>query len=145
MRRCIPPLPFRHTSLEPLSNPCLQLLRCSFGLHRQGSGCDGSATGTDSGKHAAVLVMCDVLYPDSSPHITNTRALLVKLLTPDVVAEKPMFGFEQARLLSIVFLLMRVAFQPKCVSRQHDAVYVSLICSMRVPQCSPDGHVHPWL
>ena len=60
-----------------------------------------------AGSMLAVLVMCDVLYPDSSPHITNTRALLVKLLTPDVVAEKPMFGFEQARLLSTVFLLMR--------------------------------------
>ena len=133
VRQCIPFLLISQTLLKSLCTPCLQSLRCSSGIHRGGSGCDGSATGTDSGKHAAVLVMCDVLYPDSSPHITNTRALLVKLLTPDVVAEKPMFGFEQARLLSIVFLLMRFAFQPKCVSRQHDAVYVSLKCSMRVP------------
>lgn len=43
----------------------------------------------------AVLVMCDVRNPDSTPHATNTRAGLVDLLTPDVVAEKPMYGFEQ--------------------------------------------------
>ena len=45
----------------------------------------------------AVLVMCDVRNPDSTPHATNTRAKLVDLLTPDVVAEKPMYGFEQVR------------------------------------------------
>ena len=45
----------------------------------------------------AVLVMCDVRNPDSTPHATNTRAKLVELLTPDVVAEKPMYGFEQVR------------------------------------------------
>lgn len=44
---------------------------------------------------AAVLVMCDILNPDSTPHATNTRAPLVELLTPDVMAEKPMYGFEQ--------------------------------------------------
>ena len=32
----------------------------------------------------AVLVMCDVRNPDSTPHATNTRAKLVELLTPDV-------------------------------------------------------------
>ncbi len=48
----------------------------------------------------AVLVMCDVLNPDSSPHATNTRAKLVELLTPDVVAEKPMYGFEQVQRYS---------------------------------------------
>jgi hypothetical protein len=41
--------------------------------------------------------MCDVLNPDGSPHETNTRAKLVELLTPDVVAERPLYGFEQAR------------------------------------------------
>ena len=45
----------------------------------------------------AVLVMCDVLNPDGSPHDTNTRARLVELLTPDVVAERPLYGFEQVR------------------------------------------------
>lgn len=49
----------------------------------------------------AVLVMCDVLNPDSSPHATNTRAKLVELLTPDVVAEKPMYGFEQVWTYSL--------------------------------------------
>ena len=109
MRQCIPSLPLSHTFLEPLRSPPLQHLRRSSGIHQLGSGCDGHAPGTDSGKHAAVLVMCDVLYPDSSPHITNTRALLVKLLTPDVVAEKPMFGFEQARLVFTLCLVMHVS------------------------------------
>lgn len=43
----------------------------------------------------AVLIVCDVLNPDSTPHETNTRAQLVELLTPDVRAEKPLYGFEQ--------------------------------------------------
>ncbi len=47
-----------------------------------------------------MLVMCEVLNPDSTPHATNTRAGLVELLTPDVVAEKPMYGFEQVCSLS---------------------------------------------
>jgi len=34
-----------------------------------------------------VLVMCEVLNPDSTPHATNTRAGLRELLTADVVAE----------------------------------------------------------
>lgn len=42
-----------------------------------------------------VLIMCDVLTPDGTPHETNTRAPLVELLTPDVVALTPWFGFEQ--------------------------------------------------
>ena len=49
----------------------------------------------------AVLVMCDVLNPDGSPHETNTRARLVELLTPDVVAERPLYGFEQARQIKL--------------------------------------------
>ena len=44
---------------------------------------------------AAVLIVCDVLNPDGTPHATNTRAQLVELLSPDVVAEKPLYGFEQ--------------------------------------------------
>lgn len=42
-----------------------------------------------------VLVMCEVLNPDSTPHATNTRAQLRSLLTADVVSEAPMYGFEQ--------------------------------------------------
>ncbi|CAL8472158.1 g11700 [Coccomyxa elongata] len=42
-----------------------------------------------------VLIVCDVLNPDGTPHDTNTRAQLVELLTPDVIAEKPLYGFEQ--------------------------------------------------
>lgn len=42
-----------------------------------------------------VLVMCEVLKPDSSPHPTNTRALLAALIDSSVVAEAPLYGFEQ--------------------------------------------------
>ena len=45
----------------------------------------------------AVLVMCDVLNPDGSPHETNTRAKLADLLTSDITAQQPLYGFEQAR------------------------------------------------
>lgn len=45
----------------------------------------------------AVLVMCDVLNPDGSPHETNTRAKLADLLTSDVTAQQPLYGFEQVR------------------------------------------------
>ena len=42
-----------------------------------------------------VLVLCSVYNPDDTPHATNTRALLEKLLTPAMEAEKPLYGFEQ--------------------------------------------------
>ena len=42
-----------------------------------------------------VLVMCQVLSPDGTPHPTNTRAPLQALLTPEVVKAAPMYGFEQ--------------------------------------------------
>lgn len=44
-----------------------------------------------------VLVLCSVYNPDDTPHATNTRALLERLLTPAMEAEKPLYGFEQAR------------------------------------------------
>ncbi len=47
-----------------------------------------------------MLIVCDVLNPDGTPHDTNTRAKLVELLTPDVVAEQPLYGFEQVRAFS---------------------------------------------
>lgn len=42
-----------------------------------------------------VLVLCSVYNPNNTPHTTNTRALLENLLTPAMIAEKPLYGFEQ--------------------------------------------------
>ncbi|KAK9821964.1 hypothetical protein WJX81_006441 [Elliptochloris bilobata] len=42
-----------------------------------------------------VLVLCSVYNPDNTAHATNTRALLENLLTPAMIAEKPLYGFEQ--------------------------------------------------
>ena len=42
-------------------------------------------------------MLCSVYNPDDTPHATNTRALLERLLTPAMEAEKPLYGFEQAR------------------------------------------------
>ena len=42
-----------------------------------------------------VLVMCDVLDPDSVPHVSNTRAMLAAIINDKVKAERPLFGFEQ--------------------------------------------------
>jgi len=42
-----------------------------------------------------VLVMCDVLDPDSVPHVSNTRAMLEAIINDKVKAERPLFGFEQ--------------------------------------------------
>ena len=42
-------------------------------------------------------MLCSVYNPDDTPHATNTRALLKRLLTPAMEAEKPLYGFEQAR------------------------------------------------
>lgn len=42
-----------------------------------------------------VLVMCDVLDPQSVPHPSNTRAMLEALINDKVKAEAPLFGFEQ--------------------------------------------------
>lgn len=41
-----------------------------------------------------ILVMCEVLNIDGSPHITNTRAELVKV-TEKFVSQEPWFGVEQ--------------------------------------------------
>jgi len=41
-----------------------------------------------------ILVMCEVLNPDETPHITNTRAVLVKV-AEKFALEKPLFGIEQ--------------------------------------------------
>ncbi len=42
-----------------------------------------------------VLVLCEVFYPDGTPHETNTRAKLEALIDDKVRAEKPLYGFEQ--------------------------------------------------
>lgn len=42
-----------------------------------------------------VLVLCEVLNADGTPHATNTRREVVKLLTDKVLAEETLFGFEQ--------------------------------------------------
>lgn len=41
------------------------------------------------------LVMCEVMAPDGTPHPSNTRAQLEALLTPEIIAAKPLYGFEQ--------------------------------------------------
>jgi len=41
-----------------------------------------------------ILVMCEVLNPDGSPHPTNTRAILVNIAAK-FSAQKPWFGVEQ--------------------------------------------------
>ena len=47
-----------------------------------------------------VLVLCEVFYPDGTPHETNTRAKLEALIDDKVRAEKPLYGFEQVSCLS---------------------------------------------
>jgi hypothetical protein len=42
-----------------------------------------------------VLIMCEVLNPDATPHATNTRAPLLALIDDDVRAQAPLYGFEQ--------------------------------------------------
>jgi glutamine synthetase len=42
-----------------------------------------------------LLVLCEVMNPDASPHATNTRAQLRAVLDQQVAAEAPLFGWEQ--------------------------------------------------
>jgi len=41
-----------------------------------------------------ILVMCEVLNPDNTPHLSNTRAILKKVTTR-FASSKPWFGVEQ--------------------------------------------------
>lgn len=41
-----------------------------------------------------ILVMCEVLNPDGTPHVSNTRHILAKLVEKYKAAE-PLFGIEQ--------------------------------------------------
>ena len=43
----------------------------------------------------SLLVLCEVMNPDGTPHATNTRAQLRAVLDAKVTAEAPLFGFEQ--------------------------------------------------
>lgn len=45
-----------------------------------------------------VLVLCEVFYPDGTPHETNTRAKLEALMDDKVRKAACLFGFEQASL-----------------------------------------------
>ncbi len=45
-----------------------------------------------------VLVLCEVFYPDGTPHETNTRAKLEALIDDKIRAEAPLYGFEQVSL-----------------------------------------------
>jgi glutamine synthetase len=89
---------------EPIKAGSLDFPKWSF---------DGSSTGQAEGRFSDcilnpvfscpdpirgdnhVLVLCEVLNPDSTPHETNTRRKIEELLTPDVLAEETLFGFEQ--------------------------------------------------
>mmetsp|Transcript_36299 Transcript_36299/g.43861 ORF Transcript_36299/g.43861 Transcript_36299/m.43861 type:complete len:423 (-) Transcript_36299:182-1450(-) len=42
-----------------------------------------------------VLVLCEVMNPDGTPHRTNSRSKLEAIINEKVDAEKPLFGFEQ--------------------------------------------------
>ena len=44
-----------------------------------------------------VLVLCEVFYPDGTPHETNTRAKLEAIIDDKVRKEAPMYGFEQVQ------------------------------------------------
>ena len=48
-----------------------------------------------------VLVMCEVFYPDGSPHETNTRAKLEALIDDKVRAEETLYGFEQVGAIQV--------------------------------------------
>lgn len=49
-----------------------------------------------------VLVMCEVFYPDGTPHETNTRAKLETIIDDKVRAEECMYGFEQVGVFQVV-------------------------------------------
>lgn len=42
-----------------------------------------------------VLVLCEVLDAHGNPHPSNTRFPLTEQLTPEIIAEAPLYGFEQ--------------------------------------------------
>ncbi len=42
-----------------------------------------------------LLVLCEVMNPDGTPHATNTRAQLRAVIDNKVTSEAPLFGWEQ--------------------------------------------------
>ena len=42
-----------------------------------------------------MLVLCEVLNADGTPHATNTRRPIANILSPQILAEEVLFGFEQ--------------------------------------------------
>jgi hypothetical protein len=58
----------------------------------------------------SVLVLCMVMNPDGSPHETNYRQALMDILDDEILAQEPLYGFEQAcsLLLACLLPLLRV-------------------------------------
>lgn len=52
--------------------------------------CPDPTRGGDS-----VIVLCMVMNPDGTPHETNHRQPLMDLLDDEILAEEPLYGFEQ--------------------------------------------------
>lgn len=49
----------------------------------------------DPVRGSGYLVMCEVLNPDGTPHSSNQRAMLRRVLNAGAAAQEPWFGFEQ--------------------------------------------------
>lgn len=62
-----------------------------------------------------MLVLCEVFYPDGTPHETNTRAKLEALIDDKVRAEQPLYGFEQVIYLCVKFTLFKQGTVPAMV------------------------------
>lgn len=97
-----------------------------------------------------MLIVCDVLNPDGSPHETNTRARLVELLTPDVIAEKPLYGFEQVRhtwLLLPLFtshLASAISTGPALLCCACAASMKHRLINLLPPGCRSSGRLPEW-
>lgn len=80
-----------------------------------------------------VLVLCEVFYPDGTPHETNTRAKLEALINDKVRKEAPLFGFEQASLCQHSFACHCTMHHNMCVCLQYCLIvtygtYVTYVC-----------------
>ena len=101
-----------------------------------------------------VLVLCSVYNPDDTPHATNTRALLERLLTPAMEAEKPLYGFEQARSpplfwstaewKHIAVLLGALLQGMVCPGYVSAALVHPTLCGCRAGACVTGGKVCSW-
>ena len=60
-----------------------------------------------------MLVLCEVFYPDGTPHETNTRAKLEAIIDDKVRKEAPLYGFEQVQMNALTFCITGIqAWQP---------------------------------